>query len=542
MSTPQLAVTGSRPSVKAVGRISPPVILILLTILTRVPLQSHRLYLWDSVNFAFALQHFDVAQGQPQAPGYLCYVLLGRVAAAITGSAESGFVLLAILGSALASWAIYDLGTRLWNPRVGWFASLLLISSPLFWFYGEIALPHTLDALMVIVAANLSWRVWNGENRMTPWLALWLGLAGGLREQTLVFMLPLALVASLRSTWKMFLIGVMILSATTIAWLVPLLEKSGGWTAYWAMVGAYSKTFDDPTSVFLGAGWHGLHHNLSKLFRYTLWAWSFGLIPLLLGAKILRQSRAQPWIKNRRVQLFALWAAPSLFFYVFIHMGQQGLIFVFLPICFLLSGRAADALARKWTGGTGILAACALGNALLYILAPTYLLPPHLFKVDSESTLRAQDHKIDGEIAAVTDGSPPGSVLLASDWRFPQYYLPKTPLVALTALTATDDSESTQAGAPPLPAYQDAPALVWYEPALDKEDHDMAQTTVLPAVEGLQLRVLHRPPGQQFWITSNGFGLIPAPAPLKADSPARKPAPRNEPAPAHGGRQGSPPA
>ena len=154
MSSPSLAVADSRPAVKTGIGLPPPLVLILLTLLTRLPLQSQYLYHWDSVNFAFAVRKFDMAAGAPHAPGYLCYVLLGRAAAALTGSAERGYVLLAILGTALAAWALYDLGRRLWNPRVGWFASLLLLSSPLYWFYGEVALPHTLDALMVIVSAN----------------------------------------------------------------------------------------------------------------------------------------------------------------------------------------------------------------------------------------------------------------------------------------------------------------------------------------------------------------------------------------------------
>ena len=166
MSVPTITVPDSRPNVKTGVRLPPPVVLVLLALLTRLPLQSRMLYHWDSVNFALAVQKFDMTIGQPHAPGYLLYVMLGRAAAALTGSAERGYVLLAIIGTALAACALYDLGRRLWNPRVGWFAALLLLSSPMYWFYGEVALPHALDALMVIVAATLSWRVWRGEARL----------------------------------------------------------------------------------------------------------------------------------------------------------------------------------------------------------------------------------------------------------------------------------------------------------------------------------------------------------------------------------------
>ena len=47
-----------------------------LTLITRLPFSGAILYHWDSINFALALEHFDVALGQPHIPGYLLYVLL----------------------------------------------------------------------------------------------------------------------------------------------------------------------------------------------------------------------------------------------------------------------------------------------------------------------------------------------------------------------------------------------------------------------------------------------------------------------------------
>ena len=49
------------------------------TLLTRFATRSHALYDLDSVNYAFALDHFDPVAHQPQPPGYFLYVLLGRV-------------------------------------------------------------------------------------------------------------------------------------------------------------------------------------------------------------------------------------------------------------------------------------------------------------------------------------------------------------------------------------------------------------------------------------------------------------------------------
>ena len=256
-----------------------------------------------------------------------------------------------------------------------------------------------------------------------------------------------------------------------------------------------------------GGGWNGLHRNLSKLIRYTLWAWAFGLVPLMAGAGALWRTRAAAWTRNPRVWLLALWAAPSLFFYVFIHMGQQGLIFVYLPICFLISARAGDALARQWAGGAALYAACLAANALLYLFAPVSLLPGRALKVLSEATVREQDRHLEGEIAAVHADLPPGAVLVADQWRFAQYYLPDVPLLAFNTVIQDDDGETTEQGAPPLPALQTATALAWIEPGLDGVNRARGRVTIGGSHDGVRLRVLRRAPGEHFWVTPYAFGV-----------------------------------
>jgi len=127
--------------------------LFLLTVLSRIPFRSRILYHWDSVNLAFAMQKLDVAAEQPQPPGYILYVWLARLVDALLHDPQTSMVLLSILASGLAVVALYRLGRALFDERTGLAAALFLASSPLFWFYGEIALPHTVDALFVILAA-----------------------------------------------------------------------------------------------------------------------------------------------------------------------------------------------------------------------------------------------------------------------------------------------------------------------------------------------------------------------------------------------------
>ena len=479
-------------------------LLVLAAIVTRLPV-SGWLYHWDSVNFAFALERFDIAQGQPHAPGYLLYVLLGRVAATLTGNAQRGLVLLAIGGSALAVLALYDLGRRLWDAPTGVLAALLLLSSPLFWFYGQVALPHTLDALAVIVAATLSWHIMQGQDRVILGLAIWLGLAGGLRQQTLVFMLPLALVACWHVSRRWQLGALAILVVTVLAWLIPLLALSGGLARYLAIVGSYSATFDRPTSVLLGAGWHGLAHNLDKLARYTLWGWAGGIV-LLVGLRRPFAWRRTGWMRSRP-SLFALWIGPCLLFYTLIHMGQQGLIFVYLPVLLLVSARGGIELWRSRRPALQMLPVLALMlNIGLYLGAPSELLPGR-FKVLSRATLRQHDALLAAQLDAVRLDLPSGALLLSDEWRFPQYYLPNVTLIPYRH--SSDDSAAITLDL--TAAQQDqiatASALAWYEPSLDAFDRAPEQTTRATERQGVQLRILRPAAGAHLVVTASSFGF-----------------------------------
>ena len=87
--------------------------LALVTLLSRWPYRARMLYNWDAVQFALALREFDVAKHQPHPPGYLLYVLLGRLLNAWLGDPTFAYVGLAMLFSAATTFVVFWLGKRL---------------------------------------------------------------------------------------------------------------------------------------------------------------------------------------------------------------------------------------------------------------------------------------------------------------------------------------------------------------------------------------------------------------------------------------------
>lgn len=396
-----------------------------LAIITRLPFASQYLYHWDSVNMAFGIQHFNVLDGAPQFPGYIVYIALAQVVNAVFGDAQRAMVFISILASGLSAVALFYLGREMFNPVTGLIAALFLISSPLFWFYGEIALPHTLDLFTVVLSAWLLYRIMIGKTRWLWWTVVFLALVGGFRQQTLMFFAPLVLFTCWRLGIVRIVLSLILGLVVTLAWFIPLMAYSSGIQTYLAGSAAYSASFFNTTSLLAGAGAFGLRRNLIKLIPYTLYAGALALVPLLVWLPWLRRPKA--WLTNRKFWFLVLWITPPLAFYVIIHMGQQGLVFVFLPALLLA---AAEGLYRllcaRPTWLWSAMAAVALVGVGVFVLAPTYPLGENGPKLLTYSTILESDRLLRDQIAAVRDNfAPEDTLLLATGWRHVEYYLPE---------------------------------------------------------------------------------------------------------------------
>nr|WP_243687854.1 glycosyltransferase family 39 protein [Methanobacterium formicicum] len=114
-------------------------LLLVLVVATRLPLAGKFLYEWDSANFALALERYDILLHQPQPPGYILFVGVGKVFNQIFPDANTTLVFMSIMFSILTVILVYFLGKDLFSKKVAIIGSILLIFSPIFWFYGEIA-------------------------------------------------------------------------------------------------------------------------------------------------------------------------------------------------------------------------------------------------------------------------------------------------------------------------------------------------------------------------------------------------------------------
>lgn len=379
------------------GDIAISLLLVLLIIITRLPFTSKFLYEWDSVNFALALDKYDILLHQPQPPGYILFVGLGKVLNQIFHDANTTLVFISILFSALTVILVYFIGKQLFSRKIAITGGILLIFSPIFWFYGEIATIYPSEAFLAILIAYTSYQAFKGRTIFFYISSLVLGLAGGFRQDLILFMSPLWFFClfyperNYKRMIKRMITAFGVLVASILIWLVPSIILAGGLESYLSAGGHFSASFKT-SSVLFGAP---LSNHL--LIDGMLASWlmiGMGFIGglLILVYIILKRKTIlnRKIIKNPKFIFMSLWILPSFLFLIFIPLSKPGYTLTFLPAVTLILGYVIITFSRDISLKLNISSKSVCSTILIiYILLNSfYFLYP--YNLNEESTWETQ--------------------------------------------------------------------------------------------------------------------------------------------------------
>jgi hypothetical protein len=443
------------------GRALEPVALLLLTLgtgVTRLATRSHYLFNWDAIQFALGVQRFDLVAHRPHPPGYLGYILLGRLFTALAGGRpEDGLVLLSAVAEAAAVLLAYAAARTTWGRFAGWSAAILLATAPLSWIYGGVALTYALDPLFTIVVLWAGLRALRGDHRGLVVAAVAAALAGAVRPTDELFLAaPVALVAwrTLRAGKRRIVVGAAAaMLITSLAWAIPLIVASGGLGTYLEASRELSARAADTSAVWK-TGFAGLTRNGSAVTGG--FAVALGLVlpvgvtyvvcKMIPGLRLDRRGAGRDYLA-----LTVATVVPALGVYLLVHIGQLGYLLLLLPALLLPAGvaiaRVAGAISSRYTMpvAMGLLALCAVANVAIYALPA--------------GGMRDQVVQHDAYVAglrAFVDGYDPATTVLVTSaeangsYRLAEYYLGRFPVVALGKDQRQHAGEmfSTAGGAP----------------------------------------------------------------------------------------------
>jgi len=315
-----------------------PTILFFMTVVSRLPFHSRALYVWDSVNYALALEKFDIASHQPHPPGYIVYVWLGKLMSFFLHDPNLAYTAISILSSALAVVFLYLLAKEMGGQRTGLVASVFLLSSPLFLLYGAVALPYAMEALVSVCVAYLCWRSKQRPGSQAFVSAVLLGIGAGIRPQLLFFLLPLFLYSLWRrKSWPTAILSLILLSLTVLTWLIPISGLSGGIRNYFGS--SSSHLFN-----LLSISPSDIAKTSIKFAATTVFALGIGTVLLFVFFRPARQI----WRKNHDVLTFLIaWTVWPAFFLAFVFIGHGGHILIILPALCVLLAIAGSASSKR---------------------------------------------------------------------------------------------------------------------------------------------------------------------------------------------------
>ncbi len=140
-------------------------------------------------------------------------------------------------------------------------------------------------------------------------LSVALGLAGGVRQSTLVLLLPLWLFVAARSGRSTLLRGLVVLAGTCLLWLVPLIYLAGGPRRYYQAGASLLGFVGEKTSVLYG-GAQAVLGNLAQVGAGLVVGLNLSL--LVVGLALALRCRARRRLARREWLLLGLWAATGL--------------------------------------------------------------------------------------------------------------------------------------------------------------------------------------------------------------------------------------
>jgi hypothetical protein len=356
----------------------PAIACFCLGLATRLPFQSQ--IVWgDGGNFALAVEHYDVRLEQPQMPGmFVIFIGFARFFNLFLHNPTASLVMVNVVASGVAAAMLYIIGTTWFNWRVGWTASLLMLTSPLIWFNGEMALSHMLEFTWVVLIDYAAYHTGLGNKKALLSLGVLMGLAGGIRPSTPFFLLPLSLVAIFlglrKRKFKLLDVAVAIfMGLVAIAlWMIPLIISSGGWDTYWGMVQQWLPLHterEDADSLVK------IIDNVFLILKAILRTVGLGLIPMLWVIGIKRPNWFRSWRRNWANSAIALSVVPGVLFFLFVHLRRKAQSLTIMPGFILLGALAIVSFSEHfWKGkrqGWALLTAVIISlNGLFFLFGP----------------------------------------------------------------------------------------------------------------------------------------------------------------------------
>jgi 4-amino-4-deoxy-L-arabinose transferase-like glycosyltransferase len=405
---------------------------VAFALATRLPVRDRTLFISDSGRYALALERYDMTAGRPHPPGNPLYIALGKGVDAIVHDPPTSFAIVSAVTSGLALLLAFLLGRDVAGEEAAWIAAGLLATSPLFWFFGAVAMPSTGEAALSLLIAWLARRARIPEERSLFWLmTAALAVAIGFRSTFAILILPLWLYAAWRHPLPRIAGGLAVLGASAFGWSAVVASLSGGFAAYREVTSGFFVEVVLQTKI-LGGGLAKIVPQIRAMGASAILGLGLFLVPFAVGAWGCLTGR---WPFPGAAPFLAAWALPALIFHSAYDWAPRFGVLLLAPAAILAAATLAP-LARRATGARA--ASEGFGRAFavlaLAVNVGLFLLPARVFgytlpaEYPSGARLIARNEDLARRDLAVKTLDPGSTVVLTYDdtfhaaWFLPEYW------------------------------------------------------------------------------------------------------------------------
>jgi Protein O-mannosyl-transferase TMEM260-like len=211
---------------------------------------------WDSVNFALALDSFDLLKHQPHPPGYPLYVAAGKLVHLVVGGHAAALTLVSSLSGAAVAAMVFVLLLRSVDWAVALVAAMAMALSPLYWLQSGLALTD-MFAMVFVVAFLLVEDHATTTRHADRWKLIACGVIAGLslgaRPHVTLLIVAYWCMRAVWSgsfSWRHLPTAVLSVLAGALAWLIPAALATGGFDTYAsACLAQFQYRLDKPAVV-----------------------------------------------------------------------------------------------------------------------------------------------------------------------------------------------------------------------------------------------------------------------------------------------------
>lgn len=408
-----------------------PLVLGLGAFVSQLPFLPKYLQSWDAIQFALALEHFDIPMHRPHPPGYLAHIGISYLFSTLGFENDKCVMLASCLASAMATIALYYLASVLDGKQVAMVASLLFMSHPYTLYLATSGETYPLEALGAILIALtfVSAQSKPDQDLRRVLFFFVLTASGGIRQNLPLFFSPLAVFMLVQSITRrrakqvsyLILAGVIGL----FTWLLPLfiLSKDFGSVIH-AFRHQFFSMYASAYSLIFGADIRAVLLNLGRLFTYLA-----GAITISgMFAVSIYISPYRPRLSRNTCLVAVVWLAPALLWFLLLFVAKPGHLFFWVPLFALLEAKAfiaTTSFLRKF-----LCLGAVASNFFLFLIPPLFY-TAHISGL-SYPVLRYSDTLMDKAVSTVREAiknDSESAVVVTRDgffsFRASMFYVPE---------------------------------------------------------------------------------------------------------------------